>query len=45
MRNALHKTADILCIVLDLAFAIISLPFKLIKAILDIAAVIRRKTA
>ena len=37
VRKALHKIADIICVLLELAFAVISLPFKLIKALLDIA--------
>lgn len=45
MRNALHKAADIICIILEVVFAIISLPFKLVKAIFDIAAVVKRKAA
>ena len=44
VRKTLHKTADIICILLELAFAIISLPFKLIKAVFDIAAIVKRKT-
>ena len=45
VRNTLHKATDIICILLELAFAIISLPFKLIKAIFDIAAVVKKETA
>ncbi len=37
MRKFLHKAVDAICIILDLAFTIISLPFKIVKAILDIA--------
>lgn len=45
MRSALHKIADITCIVLELAYTVISLPFKLVKAVFDIAAVVIRKAA
>lgn len=38
MRNFLHKTVDAICIILELVFTIISLPFKIVKAILDMAA-------
>ena len=45
MRNALHKTVDIICVLLEVAFAIISLPFKAIKAVLDIVSIVKRKAA
>ena len=36
MKKILYKTVDIICIMLDIIFQIISLPFKLGKAIFDI---------
>jgi len=38
MKKILHKTVDAICILLELAFTIISLPFKIVKAIIEIAA-------
>ena len=43
MKKALHKTVDIICILLESICTIILLPFKLLKAILDIAKVLKRE--
>ena len=42
MKNFLHKAVEIICIVLEIAYLIISLPFKIVKAIYDIADVVKR---
>ena len=41
MKKILYKTVDIICIILELAFTIISLPFRAIKACFDIVKVIK----
>ena len=38
MKKLFRKTIDIICIVLDLIFTVISFPFKIVKAILDLGA-------
>ena len=45
MKNVLHKAADIICILLEIGFAIISLPFKILKAVFDIIEIIGKTPA
>lgn len=40
MKKFLYKTVDIICIVLELIFTVISFPFKVGKAIFDITKII-----
>ena len=43
--SKLHKAAEIICIVLEVAFAFISLPFKVINAIINIIDIIKKNPA
>ena len=43
LLDVLQRTVDIICILLEISFAIISLPFKLVKAIFDIANILMRE--
>ena len=40
MKNLLYKTVDIICIVLELIFTVVSFPFKVGKAVFDITKII-----
>ena len=40
MKNLLYKTVDIICIVLELIFTVVSFPFKVAKAVFDITKII-----
>ena len=44
-NSKFEKAVEIICILLEVAFAFISLPFKIIKAIFDIADIIKKNPA
>ena len=43
MKNLLRKTVDITCIILEAAYLVISLPFKLLKALFDIVDIVKKE--